>query len=89
MAAGWRYRQHRCDWDGCMKIATVGNYCVEHDFQIEQESKEVVPVKIYHPCICTDPRMTCGTCRADMSLRNPASYPCAETIALYGAPPQN
>ena len=87
MAAGWRYRQHRCDWGGCMKMATVGSYCVEHGFIIEREEQETIRVKPTLPCTCTSPAQTCGTCRADMSLRNPASYPCAENVAAYGAPP--
>lgn len=42
-----------------------------------------------HPCTCTSPSQTCGTCRTDMSKRNPSSYPSSENIARYGAPPQN
>lgn len=86
MAPGWRYRQHKCERDGCAKMATVGAFCVEHAFEAGRETKETVSVKIYHPCHCTNPRQTCSTCRADMALRNPASYPCAENVAAYGAP---
>lgn len=90
MAPGWRYRQHRCDWDGCRLMATDGNYCVEHGFLVSQEEERVKKIVPSHPCNCTNPRQTCGTCRADMNLRNPdpSAYPCAENIACYGAPQQ-